>query len=130
VSVLVGTSGWQYASWRDRFYPHGLPQRLWLEHYVTQFPVVEVNSTFYNLPSEATVQHWADTTPPGFHFVLKASRYLTHIRRLRDPEDPVQLFLERSRPLGTRLACVLLQLPPPGFSRLSPPAPAPVPAAP
>jgi uncharacterized protein YecE (DUF72 family) len=112
VSLLVGTSGWQYASWRERFYPKGLPQRRWLEHYATRFATVEVNSTFYNLPSQATVQRWADTAPEHFTFVLKASRYLTHVRRLREPEQPVELLLERARPLGSRLACVLLQLPP------------------
>ena len=112
MTILTGTSGWQYASWRDRFYPPKFPQRRWLEHYVQQFATVEINSTFYNLPSEQTVQRWADAAPPEFHFVVKASRYLTHIRRLRDPEAPVQLLLERCRPMGTRLSCVLLQLPP------------------
>ena len=110
--VLAGTSGWQYADWRDRFYPPDLPQRRWLEHYARQFAVVEVNSTFYNLPSEQTVRRWAETTPDDFSFVIKASRYLTHVRRLREPEQPVELLLERCRPLGARLSCVLLQLPP------------------
>jgi uncharacterized protein YecE (DUF72 family) len=112
VTVLTGTSGWQYTSWRDRFYPPKLPQRLWLQHYVQQFATVEINSTFYNLPTEQTVQRWADAAPPDFHFVVKASRYLTHVRRLRDPEEPVQLMLERCGPLGDRLSCVLVQLPP------------------
>jgi uncharacterized protein YecE (DUF72 family) len=115
VTLLIGTSGWQYASWRERFYPPGLPQRRWLEHYAESYATVEVNSTFYNLPSEATVQRWADAAPHDFQFVLKASRYLTHIRRLQEPEGPVDLLLERARPLGTRLACVLVQLPP-GFT--------------
>ncbi|MBV8302248.1 MAG: DUF72 domain-containing protein [Candidatus Dormibacteraeota bacterium] len=110
--LLAGTSGWQYADWRDRFYPPDVPQRRWLEHYARQFAVVEVNSTFYNLPSEQTVRRWAEATPDDFSFVVKASRYLTHVRRLRDPAQPVELLLERCHPLGARLACILLQLPP------------------
>jgi len=81
--IWVGTSGWQYASWKNRFYPKGVPQRAWLEHYATRFPVVEVNNSFYMLPKETTFDRWRDATPEGFLFVVKASRYITHIRRLR-----------------------------------------------
>jgi uncharacterized protein YecE (DUF72 family) len=112
VRVHVGTSGWQYASWRERFYPKDVAQRLWLPYYAERFSCVEVNNTFYNLPAEETFRAWREATPPDFQFVLKASRYLTHIRRLREPEDPVRLFMERSRPLRRRVAAVLLQLPP------------------
>jgi uncharacterized protein YecE (DUF72 family) len=109
---MVGTSGWQYDSWRGRFYPTGLPQRSWLQHYSTRFGCVEVNNTFYNLPSAQTFARWAEQTPPDFRFALKLSRYLTHVRRLRDPEDPVGLFLERAAPLAARTGPLLLQLPP------------------
>lgn len=110
--VHIGTSGWQYAHWRERFYPKGLAQRNWLPYYAERFACVEVNNTFYNLPSEDTFRSWRDAVPPDFRFVLKASRYLTHIRRLRDPEEPVRLFMERARPLRRRTDAVLLQLPP------------------
>lgn len=108
----VGTSGWQYASWRERFYPKGVAQHRWLSYYAERFACVEVNNTFYNLPSEDTFRAWRAAVPTDFRFVLKASRYLTHTRRLRDPEEPVRLFMERSRPLRRRTAAVLLQLPP------------------
>ena len=110
--LIVGTSGWQYASWRDRFYPRGAPQRSWLAHYAERFACVEVNNTFYNLPKAETFAHWGEETPADFTFVLKLSRYLTHIRRLRDPVDSVNLFLERSRPLAAKTGPLLLQLPP------------------
>lgn len=110
--VHVGTSGWQYASWRERFYPKEVPQRRWLPEYAQRFACVEVNNTFYNLPPQTTFGAWREAVPRDFRFVLKASRYLTHIRRLRDPEEPARLFMERSRPLRRRTAAVLLQLPP------------------
>jgi uncharacterized protein YecE (DUF72 family) len=109
---LIGTSGWQYADWRGRLYPAGLPQRRWLEHYAHQFPTVEVNSAFYRLPERSTFEGWAAQTPAGFTFAVKISRYLTHIRRLRDPAEPVNRFLERAGGLGDKLGPVLLQLPP------------------
>ena len=111
-AVLVGTSGWQYADWRETFYPRGLAQRNWLAYYAGAFGCVEVNSTFYNLPTVETVARWREQTPADFRFVLKASRYLTHVRRLRDPQDSVKRFLERARPIRRRLAAVLVQLPP------------------
>jgi uncharacterized protein YecE (DUF72 family) len=112
VALIVGTSGWQYASWRGRFYPRGLAQRSWLLHYAQRFACVEVNNTFYNLPSAETFKRWGEETPPDFRFVLKLSRYLTHIRRLREPEDSVRLFLERAAPLAAKTGPLLLQLPP------------------
>lgn len=108
----IGTSGWQYASWRERFYPKGVAQRRWLPFYAERFSCVEVNNTFYNLPSEETFRKWHEEVPADFRFVLKASRYLTHVRRLRDPEEPVKLFLERARPLRRRTGAILVQLPP------------------
>jgi uncharacterized protein YecE (DUF72 family) len=108
----IGTSGWQYADWRNTFYPRGLPQSRWLEHYTTIFSTVEVNATFYRLPREATFADWRNRTPAGFTFAVKASRYLTHVRRLRDPEEPASRLLTRSSALGPRLGPVLVQLPP------------------
>jgi len=110
--ILVGTSGWQYHDWRGPFYPAALPQRLWLEHYAGAFPTVEVNNAFYRLPERRVFAGWRERTPPGFVMAVKMSRYLTHIRRLRDPAEPVARFLERAAGLGDRLGPVLLQLPP------------------
>jgi uncharacterized protein YecE (DUF72 family) len=109
---LVGTSGWQYADWRGRFYPNDLPRRAWLRYYASRFPTLEVNNTFYRLPTEQTFARWKEETPPGFVFVVKASRFITHIRRLRDGAEPLRLLLERAAPLGDRLGPVLFQLPP------------------
>jgi uncharacterized protein YecE (DUF72 family) len=114
MSLYVGTSGWQYADWRGGLYPAKLPQRRWLEHYAATFNTVEVNATFYRLPSVDAVQRWADTLPAGFVMTVKASRYLTHIKRLRDPAEPVSRLLGRIAPLRERglLGPILLQLPP------------------
>jgi uncharacterized protein YecE (DUF72 family) len=110
--ILVGTSGWQYRDWRGRFYPAGLPQKRWLEHYAGQFATVEVNNAFYRLPERSTFEQWRARTPGDFCIAVKMSRFLTHIRRLRAPEEPVRRFLDRAGGLGDRLGPVLLQLPP------------------
>lgn len=112
MKVWVGTSGWQYASWKGSFYPEKLPQREWLPCYTARFPTVEVNNTFYALPRETTFDRWREVTPPDFRFVVKASRYITHIRRLRDAKDPVDLFWSRATRLGPKLGPVLFQTPP------------------
>lgn len=110
--LTIGTSGWQYRDWRPGFYPAGLPQRLWLEHYASRFPMVEVNNAFYRLPERSTFERWRERTPSGFRFAVKMSRYLTHVRRLKDPAEPVARFLGRAGALGPKLGPVLLQLPP------------------
>jgi uncharacterized protein YecE (DUF72 family) len=110
--ILVGTSGWQYRDWRGRFYPEDLPQRLWLEHYARAFATVEVNNAFYRLPERTTFEAWRQRTPDDFCVAVKMSRFLTHIKRLRDPEEPVDRFMGRASALGDRLGPVLLQLPP------------------
>jgi uncharacterized protein YecE (DUF72 family) len=110
--ILVGTSGWQYRHWHTRFYPPGLPQNRWLEYYAARFATVELNSAFYRLPERATFAGWRDRIPDDFCMAVKMSRYLTHIRRLRDSAEPVSRFLERAGALGDRLGPVLLQLPP------------------
>jgi len=112
VIVFVGTSGWQYADWRGRLYPAGVPQRRWLEVYAAQFDTVEVNNAFYRLPERAVFESWRDRTPPGFVVAVKASRYLTHIKRLRDPAEPVARLMSVATGLGDKLGPVLLQLPP------------------
>lgn len=110
--VHIGTSGWQYRDWKGAFYPSRLPQRLWLEHYAQAFATVEVNATFYRLPKPDAVDSWRRATPEDFVAALKVSRYLTHVRRLRDPADPVYRFLGVARRLGRKLGPLLLQLPP------------------
>lgn len=110
--VIIGTSGWQYRHWKGRFYPDRLPQRLWLEHYTERFATVELNNSFYRLPPLEAFEHWRDTTPPGFVVAVKASRYLTHIKRLKDPAEPVERLMAHAAGLGDRLGPVLLQLPP------------------
>jgi uncharacterized protein YecE (DUF72 family) len=110
--ILVGTSGWQYRDWRGPFYPEGVPQRRWLEHYASAFATVEVNNAFYRLPERDTFVAWRERTPADFCVAVKMSRYLTHIKRLREPAEPVERFLSRAEGLGDRLGPVLLQLPP------------------
>src|SRR5262249_12073277 len=94
-------------------YPAGLPQRLWLEHYPTLFATVEINNAFYRLPERATFEQWRRRTPAGFVFAVKISRYLTHIRRLRDPAQPVSRLPHRVAGLEEQFGPVLLPLPPP-----------------
>ena len=110
--VLVGTSGWQYRDWRGRLYPQRLAQGRWLEHYAERFATVESNNAFYRLPEPATFAAWAERTPPDFVMAVKASRFLTHVKRLREPEEPVGRLLDHARHLGAKLGPVLLQLPP------------------
>ncbi|MFC0033228.1 DUF72 domain-containing protein [Micromonospora chaiyaphumensis] len=110
--ILIGTSGWQYRDWRERFYPAKLPQRLWLEHFAARFATVEVNNAFYRLPERDTFVAWRNRTPDDFCVAVKMSRYLTHIKRLREPAEPVARFLDRATGLGDRLGPVLVQLPP------------------
>jgi uncharacterized protein YecE (DUF72 family) len=112
MKVFVGTSGWQYADWRGRFYPEGLATARWLEHYARTFPTVEVNATFYRLPRRETVERWASTVPRGFVLTLKASRYVTHIRRLRDCREPMERMRAVFAGADPHLGPVLFQLPP------------------
>jgi uncharacterized protein YecE (DUF72 family) len=112
MSVVIGTSGWQYRDWRGVLYPAGIPQARWLERYAETFPAVENNGTFYRLPGPQAFADWRNRTPDGFTMVVKASRYLTHVRRLRDPAEPVARLLGAAVHLGSRLGPVLLQLPP------------------
>ncbi len=110
--IRIGTSGWQYADWRGVLYPPKLPQRLWLEEYAGQFDTVELNNSFYRLPSHDAFVAWRRRLPDGFVVAVKGSRYLTHIRRLRDPAEPVSRLMAAASGLGDRLGPILLQLPP------------------
>jgi uncharacterized protein YecE (DUF72 family) len=112
VATHVGTSGWQYRDWKERFYPAGVRQADWLAYYAEHFPTVEVNNAFYRLPEASLFARWAERVPDGFVMAVKASRYLTHVKRLKDPEEPVQRLMSRARALGPKLGPVLLQLPP------------------
>lgn len=110
--VHIGTSGWHYRHWTGAFYPEDLPPSRFLSYYAGRFQTAEVNSSFYRLPSEKTVIAWRDGTPDNFLFTVKASRYLTHMKKLKDPAEPLAAFLQRADLLGSKLGPVLVQLPP------------------
>jgi uncharacterized protein YecE (DUF72 family) len=111
--VRVGCSGWNYDDWRGRLYPEGLARSRWLARYAELFETVEVNSTFYRLASRDAVARWVDQTPDGFTFAAKASRYLTHVRRLREIEQGIHRYYERIMPLveSDKLGPVVWQFP-------------------
>jgi len=108
----VGTSGWHYDHWRDRFYPDKLIKAKWLEFYASHFTTVELNNSFYRLPSQAAFSNWHDSSPSDFTFAVKVSRFITHIKRLRDAEEAVEKFISRARILREKLGPLLYQLPP------------------
>jgi uncharacterized protein YecE (DUF72 family) len=110
--VHVGCSGWSYRHWRDDFYPRGLPASRWFEYYATVFDTVELNGTFYRLPSAKAVRVWHDKAPRGFVFTAKASRLITHFRRLQDCKEALSTYLERIELLDENLGPILYQLPP------------------
>jgi uncharacterized protein YecE (DUF72 family) len=112
VEAWIGTSGWAYDDWRSRVYPDGLADRDRLAWYAGDFPTVEVNASFYRLPSPDTFANWRVQTPPGFLFSVKMSRYVTHIRRLRDPAEGVARLWQVSDGLREKRGPVLIQLPP------------------
>jgi uncharacterized protein YecE (DUF72 family) len=111
--VRIGTSGWNYASWRETFYPPGVPARRWLEHYATVFDTVEVNATFYRLAKPSAVAAWIEQTPQDFVFAAKSSRFLTHMKRLTDMDRGVGRYYDSIAPLAEspKLGPVLWQLP-------------------
>jgi uncharacterized protein YecE (DUF72 family) len=110
--TLVGTSGWSYKEWKGSFYPAKLPQDEMLGFYASRFSTVEVNNSFYRIPSEKVLVSWAEQVPPDFRFVLKASRRITHNSRLADEDGSLEYFLRAVNPLGERLGTTLFQLPP------------------
>ncbi len=112
VQVRVGTSGWIYRHWRDTFYPARLPVKNWFTYYADILDTVEINNSFYRLPSEEAFDAWASQAPPGFLYAVKASRFLTHMKKLKDPAEPLALILGRVRRLRGHLGPILYQLPP------------------
>lgn len=110
--MKIGTSGWQYRHWRSTFYPEDLPVSKWLGHYSASFETVEVNNAFYRLPDASVFARWRESTPDSFEVAVKASSYLTHNKRLRDPREPVERLMGRAVALGDKLGPILLQLPP------------------
>src|SRR3954462_688972 len=110
--IRVGCSGWQYKHWKGDFYPADLRTGDWFHRYAAIFDTVEINNSFYRLPGPHLFRSWRERAPAGFLFAVKASRYLTHMKKLKDPEEPLQRFFETAAPLGRRLGPVLYQLPP------------------
>jgi uncharacterized protein YecE (DUF72 family) len=108
----VGTSGWVYDDWPGRFYPHQLAREQWLSHYAHAFDTVEINNSFYRLPSGRTFASWAQQVPASFLFAVKFSRYGSHLKRLRDPEGTIGMFLSHAEQLGSQCGPILVQLPP------------------
>jgi uncharacterized protein YecE (DUF72 family) len=108
----IGTSGWHYEHWRGVFYPKELARSKWLEFYAWHFATVELNNSFYRLPSEKAFVNWREASPAGFKFAVKVSRFITHIKRLKDVEEPLQNFLTRADLLNDKLGPLLYQLPP------------------
>lgn len=110
--IHIGTSGWHYEHWKGPFYPVGLPNSSLLKYYADHFLTVEINNSFYRMPGEETIREWRDTVPGGFIFAVKASRFITHMKKLRDAERPLTTFLEKIGIIGRKLGPVLFQLPP------------------
>jgi uncharacterized protein YecE (DUF72 family) len=110
--LCIGTSGWTYASWKRTFYPPDLPARRYLEFYAGEFPATEVNYSFYHLPKRSTYENWSRQVPENFAFAVKASRFITHIKRLQDVDTAWQTFVSNARYLGRHLGPILLQFPP------------------
>jgi len=108
----IGTSGWHYEHWRGRFYPEKLAKAKWLEFYAGHFATVELNNSFYRLPSETAFATWRDSSPANFTFAVKVSRFITHIKRLKDAGEAVEKFITRAKILGEKLGPLLYQLPP------------------
>lgn len=110
--IAIGTSGWQYRHWRGRFYPQDLPLAQWFAYYRERFATVELNTPFYHLPQVASVERWRTQTPAGFRFAVKGSRFITHNKKLKEPEEPLERFFEVMDHLERKMAVVLFQLPP------------------
>ena len=111
-ALYIGTSGWHYQHWRNRFYPADLPPAAWLSYYADRFFSVELNSSFYKLPEPSAIEEWVEQTPSHFLFAVKASRFITHMKKLRDCAPVLETFLSTVRGFGKKLGPVLFQLPP------------------
>ena len=111
-TLRIGTSGWHYKHWAGLFYPAKLPKSKWFEYYAKDFDTVEINNTFYQLPKEASLKRWHRQAPKHFIYSVKANRYITHIKRLKDTSQELERFFERVGILAEKLGPVLYQLPP------------------
>ncbi len=111
-NIHIGTSGWNYKHWKEKFYPSELSQRKWLDYYAQNFPTVEINYSFYRLPTVKSISSWYDTVPNDFLFAVKASRLITHLKKLKEIEEPLKTFLENFSNLKDKLSIILFQLPP------------------
>lgn len=110
--IRIGTSGWNYDHWSGPFYPEELPKKQWLDHYQGQFDTVEVNNTFYNLPNPETIENWKNKVSDHFKFAAKANRYITHMKKLKEPRESLENMLKVFKSFGEKLGPVLFQLPP------------------
>lgn len=110
--IHIGTSGWSYDHWQGPFFPDDLPQEKWLEYYSQKLGTVEINNSFYQLPETDTLEDWSDVVPDSFHFCVKANRYITHMKKLKEPEESLEKMLDTFNALGGKLSCILFQLPP------------------
>ena len=111
-SIHIGTSGWAYKHWRNTFYPENVKVKDQFSYYIDNFNSVEINNTFYGMPSDATFQNWESQVPEDFVYVIKANRFITHMKKLHDPEDSILIFMEKVKFLEKKLGAVLFQLPP------------------
>ena len=112
MAIHIGTSGWHYAHWKGPFYPEKLPASKMFDWYAQHFDSVELNNTFYRLPPEGAAKQWREASPSGFLFAAKGSRFLTHMKKLKDPEPGIEKFFSRIDPLGRKLGPIVFQLPP------------------
>ena len=110
--LYIGTSGWQYKHWAGTFYPETIKTKDHFAYYQSQFNTVELNNSFYHLPDKTTFKKWHDITPPHFHFAVKASRYITHMKKLKDPDEALHRFFLNAEALEEKLSVILFQLPP------------------
>jgi len=111
-NIHIGTSGWAYDHWLGVFYPHSLNKKEMFDFYTSRFGTVEINNSFYHLPSQKTLETWRDTSPKDFMFSVKASRYITHMKKLKNPGEALRTFLDRISVLKSKLDVILFQLPP------------------
>jgi uncharacterized protein YecE (DUF72 family) len=111
-NIHVGCSGWVYKHWRGILYPEGLPQRCWFQRYAEEFDTVEINNSFYHLPKAETFDKWRKQAPDGFCYAVKANRFITQAKKLKDPEEPLERFVKPTRRLKEHLGPILFQLPP------------------
>jgi uncharacterized protein YecE (DUF72 family) len=112
MSILIGTSGWHYRHWVGSYYPPKTPAEEFLPLFAQDFPTVEINNTFYRLPSPEVFAAWRDSVPPAFRFAVKASRFITHFKKLKDSGETFRLFFDHAKVLGRKLGPILFQLPP------------------